>query len=169
VSLPADSGHGDELPTIEPSTARSRAAVEARPVPTRLATLLYIEDNEPNVNVVEHLLGLRPGWRMIHAALGGLGIEIARAHRPDLIFLDLHLPDLPGRDVLRSLKQRSDTRDIPVVILSADASSTLPRQLAEDGAELFLTKPLDFDLVLALLDDVRWSLVDVEPGADSDG
>lgn len=118
------------------------------------AMLLYIEDNEPNVHVVEHLLTLRPGWRMIHAALGGLGIELARAHRPDLVLLDLHLPDLAGRDVLRSLKRRDDTKDIPVAVLTADASSGLERTLLDAGAETFLTKPLDVDLVLALLDDV---------------
>ena len=62
---------------------------------------------------------------MIHAALGGLGIELARAHRPDLVLLDLHLPDQSGRDVLRTLKRRADTEDIPVVVLSADASPGL--------------------------------------------
>jgi CheY-like chemotaxis protein len=118
------------------------------------ATLLYIEDNEPNVHVVEHLLRLRPRWRMIHAALGGLGIELARAHRPDLVLLDLHLPDQPGRDVLRALKRRADTEDIPVVVLSADASPGLSRTLVAAGAEQFLTKPVDVDVVLALLDEV---------------
>ena len=106
------------------------------------------------MHVVEHLLRLRPGWRMIHAGLGRLGVEFARAHRPDLVLLDLHLPDLAGHDVLRSLKRRADTKDIPVVILSADASPGLARKLVDAGAEQFLTKPLDFDVVLALLDDV---------------
>ena len=106
------------------------------------------------MHVVEHLLRLRPEWRMIHAALGGLGVEFARAHHPDLVLLDLHLPDLSGRDVLRALKRRDDTKDIPVVILSADASPGLARRLEAAGAESFLTKPLDFDVVLALLDRV---------------
>jgi PAS domain S-box-containing protein len=169
VSLPVDPVTGEEEPESGRPTIRSGAAAGPQPTPTRMATLLYIEDNEPNVHVVEHLLELRPGWRMIHAALGGLGVEIARAHRPDLIFLDLHLPDLPGRDVLLSLKRRDDTRDIPVVILSADASTALPRQLVEAGAELFLTKPLDLEVVLGLLDDVRRDRIDVErraPGPD---
>jgi len=118
------------------------------------ATLLYIEDNEPNVQVIAHLLALRPGWTMIHAALGGLGVELARAHLPDLVLLDLHLPDLDGSDVLRALKGREDTKAIPVVILSADASPGLDRKLVDAGAERFLTKPLDVAAVLALLDDI---------------
>ena len=118
------------------------------------------------MHVVEHLLGLRPGWTMIHAALGGLGVELARAHHPDLVLLDLHLPDLSGREVLRALKRRDDTKDIPVVILSADASPGLAARLVDAGAERFLTKPLDVDVVLALLDDVSGGRVG--SGAETD-
>jgi CheY-like chemotaxis protein len=151
VTLPAHSGIEDDVPR---TALQARHALSDPSPPVGPATLLYVEDNEPNVHVVEHLLRLRPGWRLIHAALGGLGVEFARAHRPDLVLLDLHLPDLGGHDVLRTLKRRADTKDIPVVILSADASPGLARKLVEAGAEQFLTKPLDFDVVLALLDDV---------------
>ena len=154
VTLPGWTGTVDEAPL--------RAIIAGRPVvaPTSVrardgaAVLLYIEDNEPNVHVVEHLLGLRPAWTMIHAPLGGLGIEFARAHHPDLVLLDLHLPDLSGNEVLRALKRRDDTKDIPVVILSADASPGLATRLVDSGAERFITKPIDFDVVLALLDHV---------------
>jgi PAS domain S-box-containing protein len=151
VTLPSHSGVEENVPrtAVQPRHATAQLAPPGGP-----ATLLYVEDNEPNVHVVEHLLRLRPGWTMIHAGLGRLGVEFARAHRPDLVLLDLHLPDLGGHDVLRSLKRRADTRDIPVVILSADASPGLARKLVDAGAEQFLTKPLDFDVVLALLDDV---------------
>jgi CheY-like chemotaxis protein/anti-sigma regulatory factor (Ser/Thr protein kinase) len=154
VTLPAWRGADGEDPLRGIAAARPAAA--AAPAATRdgTATLLYIEDNAPNVHVLEHLLGLRPGWTMIHAALGGLGVELARAHHPDLVVLDLHLPDLPGREVLRALKRRDDTKDIPVVILSADASPGLATRLVDAGAERFLTKPLDVDVVLALLDEV---------------
>ena len=67
------------------------------------------------------------------------------------MLLDLHLPDLSGREVLRALKRRDDTKDIPVVILSADASPGLATRLVDAGAERFLTKPIDVDVVL---DDV---------------
>ncbi|HET7823223.1 MAG TPA: PAS domain S-box protein [Ornithinibacter sp.] len=167
VTLPAWRGAQAEdllrdIPDVRPAPA---AAVATR---DGAATLLYIEDNAPNVRVVEHLLGLRPGWKMIHAALGGLGVELARAHHPDLVLLDLHLPDLSGREVLRALKRRDDTKDIPVVILSADASPGLATRLVDGGAERFLTKPLDFDVVLALLDDVTGGQVGSRGRADKE-
>ncbi len=117
------------------------------------ATLLYIEDNAPNVRVVEELLKLRPEWRLVHAATGSLGIELALSQHPDLILLDLHLPDLSGRDVLVELKRRPELRDVKVVILTADAHAGLSRQLILAGAAGYLTKPFDIDDVLAHLDE----------------
>jgi protein-histidine pros-kinase len=117
-------------------------------------TLLYIEDNAPNVRVVEHLLRLRPEWRLVHAALGSLGVELAEAHHPDLILLDLHLPDLSGHQVLHTLRARPATRHTPVVVLTADATTGLEHRLRDSGATGYLTKPLDIDRVLDYLDDV---------------
>ncbi len=118
------------------------------------ATLLYIEDNAPNVRVVEHLLRLRPQWRLVHAALGSLGIELAEAHQPDLVLLDLHLPDLGGHQVLQAIRARTATQHTPVVVLTADASTGLAHRLRDAGATAYLTKPLDIDQVLDLLDGV---------------
>jgi PAS domain S-box-containing protein len=118
------------------------------------ATLLYIEDNAPNVRVVEELLKFRPEWRLVHAATGSLGIDLALSQPPDLILLDLHLPDLSGRDVLIELKRRPELRDVKVVILTADAHAGLSRQLILAGAAGYLTKPFDIDDVLAHLDEV---------------
>ena len=133
------------------------------------ATLLYIEDNEPNVHVVEHLLALRPGWSMIHASLGTLGVELARAHHPDLVLLDLHLPDQFGGEVLLALKRRDDTKDIPVVILSADASPGLASRLVLAGADRFITKPLDVEVVLSLLDEVSRGRLRADSGSERGG
>ena len=82
------------------------ADAEAEAADGAPATLLYIEDNAPNVRVVEHLLRLRPQWRLLHAGLGSLGIELAEAHQPDLVLLDLHLPDLSGHKVLQAIRAR---------------------------------------------------------------
>ena len=119
---------------------------------TPQATLLYIEDNAPNVRVVEELLKLRPEWKLVHAATGSLGIELAVSQRPDLILLDLHLPDLSGRDVLTELKRRRELNDVTVIILTADAHAGLSRQLTLAGAAGYLTKPFDIDDVLRHLD-----------------
>jgi CheY-like chemotaxis protein len=127
---------------------------EPEPQTDSLLTVLYIEDNYSNVRVIEHLMRLRPGWRLLHAGLGALGFELALAQSPDLVLLDLHLPDIPGRSVLAALKSDPRTAPIPVVVLTADARIGRPRELVEIGAYRFLTKPVDVDEVLALLDGV---------------
>ena len=83
-----------------------------------------------------------------------LGLELARAHRPDLILLDLHLPDRSGLDVLVALRRDPVTAHIPVVVLTADASATQAQRLAQAGASRYLTKPLVLDEILATLDGI---------------
>jgi CheY-like chemotaxis protein len=85
---------------------------------------------------------------------GSLGIELAEAHRPDRILLDLHLPDLSGHQVLRAIRSLPSTAQIPVVVLTADASAGLAHRLRDSGATGYLTKPLDIDQVLGFLDGV---------------
>jgi CheY-like chemotaxis protein/anti-sigma regulatory factor (Ser/Thr protein kinase) len=140
-----------QRPTHPPSPDGGSLAVNEHLEPT---TLLYIEDNAPNVRVVEHLLRLRPNWKLLHAALGSLGIDLAEAHRPDLILLDLHLPDLSGHQVLAAIRSRDTTRHTPVLVLTADASAGLAHRLRDSGATGYLTKPLDIDQVLEYLDEV---------------
>jgi CheY-like chemotaxis protein/two-component sensor histidine kinase len=147
------------LPRTEPTPAIAPTPPTApagdRPGATdRQLTVLYIEDNEPNVRVVEHLLRLREEWHLLHASLGSLGTELARAHRPELILLDLHLPDGSGVDVLQRLKSDPATSASPVVILTADAMSRQARRLLSLGAERYVTKPLDVTELLAILDEV---------------
>jgi PAS domain S-box-containing protein len=116
------------------------------------ATLLHVEDNEANVRIMEALLELRPEWRFIHAGLVSLGLELARAHQPDLILTDVHLPDGSGLDVLVALKAEAATAQIPVVVLSADANQPQVRRMLTAGAARYLTKPVDLEEILALLD-----------------
>jgi CheY-like chemotaxis protein len=113
------------------------------------ATILYIEDNLANLTLVETILELEPEIDLIPALQGQLGVELAREHRPGLILLDLHLPDLPGGEVLRRLQDHPATRDIPVVVISADATPGSIEKLLRSGARAYLTKPLDVDQFLA--------------------
>jgi CheY-like chemotaxis protein len=83
---------------------------------------------------------------------GSLGITLACEHRPDLILLDQHLPDVPGVEVLHRLKAHPHSRDIPVVVVSADATKRQVDRLRELGAADYLTKPLDVQRFLRVLD-----------------
>ena len=112
---------------------------------SEIKTLLYIEDNVSNLTLIEHLLGDHQPLKLISAMQGALGLELAARHQPHLILLDLHLPDLTGAEVLARLKSNPRTRQIPVVVLSADATKSQVDRLIAAGASDYLTKPLDID------------------------
>jgi len=107
-------GSGKEEP--EPTESRPLRTVEGT------HTLLYIEDNMANLRLIERALSRRPDIALLSAMQGRLGLDLARQHQPDLILLDLHLLDLAGEDFLRHLQRDPRIRDIPVVVLSADAT-----------------------------------------------
>ncbi len=117
-------------------------------------TILYVEDNLANLKLVERLVERRPGIRLLSALQGRLGVDLARQHRPDLILLDLHLPDIPGEEVLAHLREESSTRDIPVVVISADATGSQIKRLMAAGARAYLTKPLDVKAFVHVIDEV---------------
>jgi CheY-like chemotaxis protein len=119
----------------------------------REITLLYIEDNLVNLRLVEAILAKRPGTELISAMQGRLGLEMARLHKPDLILLDLHLPDMNGESVLKELKNDPGTRDIPVIMLTADSFPRTREKLQAAGIHAFLHKPLDVGLFLEVLDE----------------
>ena len=145
--------------TSPPVAAESAPAVAARPpivtdanVGTR--KLLYIEDNPSNFRLVERALERRPHFRLIAAMLGSLGLELAREHRPDLVLLDLHLPDLSGEEVLARLRAEPATADIPIIILSAEASPRVRDRLLALGAADYLAKPIDLREFYRIVDSV---------------
>jgi signal transduction histidine kinase/CheY-like chemotaxis protein len=137
-----------ELDPVDPP------APEPEPEPDEAMTVLYIEDNLSNLQLVERVLSRRPGVRLISAMRPQLGLELAAEHHPDLILLDLHLPDMPGQEVYRRLQAEPRTAQVPVAILSADARPTLIEQLLAQGVRAFLTKPLDVKELLELLNTI---------------
>lgn len=115
-------------------------------------TVLYIEDNHSNIELVEQVLTThRPDVKLICNKYGKQTIDLAIEHAPDLILLDLDLPDTHGSEVIKELKQHKQTKHIPVVIISADAMPYRIKSLMKSGAERYLTKPLD---VLELLQEI---------------
>jgi len=124
------------------------------PIESTKLVLLYIEDNPSNLQLVQRLLAHRPEIRLLSAMNGTLGCELAHSHCPDLILLDMHLPDLRGDDVLARLKGHHATSSIPVVVLSADVTPGRIRRTLEAGAHSFLPKPLEVAHFLACLDEI---------------
>ena len=116
--------------------------------------VLYIEDDPVNFTLVERILEFRPTLKLMHARSGGSGVELALAHHPRLILLDLNLPDIHGSEVLRQLQTESATAQVPVVVLSADATPSQIERLLTAGARNYLTKPFDIDPFLAVVDEM---------------
>ena len=114
--------------------------------------VLYIEDNLPNVQLVQSIVNRRPDMRLLTAPQGSLGIELARDQSPDIILLDLHLPDINGSEVLRRLRAEPATRETPVIMISADATLGQAERLIEAGANDYLSKPFDILHLLNVLD-----------------
>jgi CheY-like chemotaxis protein/anti-sigma regulatory factor (Ser/Thr protein kinase) len=112
--------------------------------------ILYIEDNLANVRLVERVFQRRDDVDVIAAMQGRLGVALAREHRPALILLDLHMPDINGDEVLRQLREDPATATTPVVIVSADATAGQIERLLAEGATGYLTKPLDLHELLAV-------------------
>lgn len=131
----------------------SISSVEFLPAKTA-CDVLYIEDDPVNFTLVERILEFRPALTLMHARSGGSGVELAQAHQPKLILLDLNLPDMHGSEVLRQLQHKPETARVPVVVLSADATPSQIERLLSAGARNYLTKPFDIDPFLAVIDEM---------------
>lgn len=113
--------------------------------------VVYIEDNLSNLELVQRLFSRLGDTTLIPAIQGQLGIDLAARHQPQLILLDLHLPDLDGDEVLKRLRADERTRHIPVVVLSADATPGQVERLRQLGADAYLTKPIDVPEFIATI------------------
>ncbi|MDH3975754.1 MAG: response regulator [Deltaproteobacteria bacterium] len=136
------------------------AAAEERKEPEKF-TLLYVEDNISNLKLVTQILARRSDVLMITAQTAKLGLELAYAHRPHVILLDIMLPDMDGYEMVKHLRKREEMLDIPIVALSANA---MPRDIERGlkaGFAHYLTKPLDIDHFMSVMDEVL-SLADRE-------
>lgn len=148
-----------ELPiSADPAPGAEDEGFQAFVVPADLKAnpathkVLYVEDNFSNLTLVQAILAQRSGIELLSAMQGRSGLELARERRPDLILLDLHLPDLPGDTLLQALKEDERTREIPVVMVSADATPTQIQRLLGLGAKAYLTKPLEIPVLLRVVD-----------------
>jgi CheY-like chemotaxis protein len=125
----------------------------------RSYSVLCIEDNPANLQLMEAIFENRPQITLLVAVQGSVGFDLARQHKPDLIILDMNLPDINGKEVLARLQQSAPTREIPVVVVSADATLHQMEQVLAAGAVAYLSKPLDIDQFLNTVDKLLLSPV----------
>ncbi|MDQ6638518.1 MAG: PAS domain-containing protein, partial [Pseudomonadota bacterium] len=163
IEVESEPGHGTLFVVTLPAASAS-AVTEGAPERAAAAfdlaaatsiessgTILYIEDNQVNVLLVEELVRAVGGLQVVSEATGAAGVERAVATRPDLVLIDLQLPDFDGYEVLRRLRADARTRAIPCVALSANAMrEDIERGLAGGFAD-YWTKPIDFAVFIAAL------------------
>ena len=159
LELPQAKSPLQTLPVPRSSSVPEQAADE------EARRILYIEDNFSNVTLVEQMLAERPALELMTAMQGRVGLELARKHAPDLILLDLHLPDMPGWQVLAQLKSDNATRDVPVVVISADATSPQIKRLLSAGARAYLTKPVDIAEFFRVVDEAIFPALEAKEEA----
>jgi signal transduction histidine kinase/ActR/RegA family two-component response regulator len=116
-------------------------------------TVLYVEDNPSNLRLMERIVSRRLNIELITTSEGRKAPDMVRRHRPELVFLDLNLPDCNGDEVLARLRTEPDTAGVPVVVISADATENQIERLLAAGAQEYLTKPFDVVRVLEVLEE----------------
>lgn len=116
--------------------------------------VLYIEDNETSFRMVEQILQDIPAINLRWANCGRAGLAAAQAHIPELILLDLDLPDMHGSEILRTLQKEPATAGIPVIVVSADISPSQIERMLAAGARNYLTKPFDIRRFLVMVEKI---------------
>jgi signal transduction histidine kinase/CheY-like chemotaxis protein len=130
----------DETVRIDPPAQRAPLAQR-----TGMSTLLYIEDNPANLRLIEEIILLIPDLRLLSAPDAHLGLQLARAHLPDLILMDLHLPGMGGIEALKVLRADPATAAIPVIAVTASAMPLDIKCGIESGFLSYVTKPIDIE------------------------
>lgn len=147
------------LPADSPQARQARTSNQWKPkearVSAQLFTVLYVEDNPANAQLMQDIFAELEGFKLISAQTGLSGLELAQQHKPDLIMLDINLPGLNGYQLLTLLRTEKSTADIPVVGLSANAMSRDIQAAYEAGFETYLTKPLNLSELFILLENFK--------------
>ena len=122
-----------------------------------MKTVLYIEDVEVNIKLVEHILSLRKNIRLLSATRALDGIEIAKSEIPDLILMDIRLPDMDGLTAFKELQLIKEVKNIPVIALTANALEDEAQNALKLGFKNYLTKPLNIEEFLKTVDKLLLS------------
>jgi CheY-like chemotaxis protein len=145
-----------EAKLLRPAQSRSATPAEALSINTSGAryTVVYIEDNPSNVAVMRGLLEDIERVSLLAVATAELGIEVVRGRRPDLVIMDINLPGMSGYEATRRLRAWPETRDIPVIALTAAAMIGDHQRVSEAGFQRYLTKPVRIDELLQVFEEL---------------
>ncbi|MEO6422597.1 MAG: ATP-binding protein [Candidatus Nitrotoga sp.] len=121
--------------------------------PSQQRTLMYIEDNPASLSLVEHIIEDRPDMRLLSAMNGNIGIELAGAHLPDVILMDINLPGINGVEVIKILRSNPLTKHIPIIVLSANVGLHDIANAMEVGVYRYLTKPINLNEFMNAIDE----------------
>ena len=148
IDIPVADHH--ELNVEKDSLAES-AATDNQTNNNEQKRILYIEDNPANMRLMEQILTRKARFQLLQANEPVLGLELAEKERPDLVLLDINLPDIDGFEVLEKLKTNPHTEHIPVVAVTANAMKDNIIKGVEAGFDDYLTKPLDVQVLLSTI------------------
>lgn len=116
-------------------------------------TLLLVEDNISNIELIKELLrSLKPGIKVINTMYGLEAIQLTKEYKPSLILLDLNLPDTSGGVILETLKSDPETKELPIVVVSADATTKQMELILAKGADQYITKPINVGQLIKIFD-----------------
>jgi CheY-like chemotaxis protein len=139
---------------IVPNDSPAPNGLQAVPRNAGNPRVLCVEDSELNFRLIEEVLQDRPGTDLVWADTGEKGLEMARAKTPQLVLLDLDLPDIHGSKVLEGLQAQPETANTPVIVISADATPSQIERMLSAGARNYLTKPFDIRRFLCMFDEI---------------
>ncbi|MDH5328061.1 MAG: response regulator [Gammaproteobacteria bacterium] len=114
--------------------------------------VLYVEDNPANLRLMQQIIRLREDLKLIHAASGQMAIDMVEQENPDLILMDINLPDIDGFSALFILKDNESTKDIPVIAVTANAMPDDVQRGKDAGFFDYITKPVELDRLLESVD-----------------
>lgn len=116
-----------------------------------MSTILIVEDNEKNMKLVRDILQ-HHGHRVLEADSGELGVRLALTERPDLILMDIQLPDIPGTEALARIRADATLARVPVLAVSASVMPDDQQRVVASGFDAFIAKPLSIKPFLAAVD-----------------
>jgi PAS domain S-box-containing protein len=163
VGFTSEVGRGSEFWVEVP--AHHEAAAEAA-APARVAAqsplaapgvrhkIVYVEDNPSNIAFMEELVGDLPAVELVTAPTAEIGLELVRAHHPAVVIMDINLPGMSGLEAMRRLREWPETRDIPVIALSAAALVQDTRRASAAGFYRYLTKPVKVAELTSVLEEL---------------